>query len=224
MPCRSAVSRTVSSAARSGRPAGSVPKVARVRGVPSALAPVSVGCGGRGAELTTVRGMSCIESGTGHSMPQSERLLLGPAQAGLVGCVMAALFVLTGVSGDDVFARHVGMMASAPAVMPEAPRDTDRAVPAETIRQVTGDGLSARPGHPAGGGDGSAHLMHLLGACLAVLAFSLLLLCRGRWALVTTRARRALRPRSPSASQWIASVRESPPPITPPRTSPVIRT
>jgi hypothetical protein len=156
-------------------------------------------------------------------MPQSERLLLGPAQAGLVGCVMAALFVLTGVSGDDVFARHVGMMASAPAVMPEAPRDTDRAVTTETLRQVTGDGLSARSSHPPGDGDGSAHLMHLLGACLAVLAFSLLLLCRGSWAL-WTRAKRALRPRPPSAAQWIATVRGSPPPITPPRTSPVIRT
>ena len=33
----------------------------------------------------------------------------------LAGCVLAALFVLAGASGDNLFARHVGMTMVAPA-------------------------------------------------------------------------------------------------------------
>ena len=33
----------------------------------------------------------------------------------LAGCVLAALFVLAGASGDNLFARHVGMTTVAPA-------------------------------------------------------------------------------------------------------------
>jgi hypothetical protein len=134
---------------------------------------------------------------------------------------MASLFVLMGVSGDDVYARHVGMSvspmsASGPAAegRPRMDRDARSSDPAAP---------PARPQHGTGEAETTAHVLHLLGACLAVLAAAVLLHPRGWW-LVSVRVARALIGRLDHPASWLAGVRRGPPRLDPPRFSPVMRT
>jgi hypothetical protein len=155
-------------------------------------------------------------------MRTHESLLLKPAQGWVVACVMAALFVLMGASGDDVFARHVGMSASS-AGTPGTSADLDpMAVP--VAPRAAGDVLPAQAGHGTGDGADAAHVLHLLGACLAILIAGALLLHRRGWWTWSARATAALSPRLVFPVSWLVCVRRGPPRLTPPRFSPVIRT
>lgn len=150
-------------------------------------------------------------------------LFLKPARGSLVACVMASLFVLMGASGDDVFARHVGMSVSAYGT-PSKVADVDRPAAAPDARPGVGDVRSALPSHESAGGDDAAHALHLLGACLAIL-FAGAVLLRGRgWWLRSTRVTHHLSSRLVFPASWLACVRRGPPRLDPPRFSPVIRT
>lgn len=168
-------------------------------------------------------GMPGTRLGTGLLMRTHESLLLRPAQGWLVACVMASLFVLMGASGDDVFARHVGMSASSSATGTEV-ADVDRPAAASGARPAAGDGRSARPGQSNGGGEDAAHVLHLLGACVAILCAGVLYLRSRGWWLRSTRATAALPRRLAFPASWLAGVRRGPPRLDPPRFSPVIRT
>lgn len=137
---------------------------------------------------------------------------------------MAAFFVLTGVSGDNVFARHVGMTAPAPAVVSDVAGDVDPAAAFQGVRRGVGDGPGSRSGHDAGDGASTAHLLHLLGACLTLLGVGVLLLCRRGWWRVSAFSHSGVRRLLLLAAHWVASARGSPPLLAPPRTSPVMRT
>lgn len=142
----------------------------------------------------------------------------------LVGCALAALFVLAGASGNNLFARHVGMTTVAPAVVSVATGDTGQVASSVGFR-MDGEGLrGAVSRHSPGSENGNAQLLHLLGACLAVLAVGNLLLRRGGMWRDPIRLLRALPSRRLLAAHWRATARGSPAPLSPPRASPVIRT
>lgn len=152
------------------------------------------------------------------------RTLLRPAPEMLVGLLMAAIVVLTGVTGDNVFARHVGMTVAASAKMPDSPRDPEQAVSSPTVRQDVGEAPPATPSGQGAADDDVTHLLHLLGACLFVLALSVLLWRRGGWWLLSTRAQPATVSRLLLHAHWRATARGSPPAFALLRTSLVIRT
>ncbi|MBD3945735.1 hypothetical protein [Nocardioides ganghwensis] len=156
-------------------------------------------------------------------MRTHESLLLKPAQGWVVACVMTALFVLMGASGDDVFARHVGMSASVAGISGTS-ADLDRTTASSDAPRAAGDVPPARSGHGTGDGADAAHVLHLLGACLAILIAGALLLHRRGWWPWSARATAALSPRLVFPASWLACVRRGPPRLTPPRFSPVIRT
>lgn len=168
-------------------------------------------------------GMEETHRGTGPSMRTHESLLLRPAQGWVVACVMVALFALMGASGDDVFARHVGMSASTAGTSGTSV-DLDRPVASSDAPRAVGDVLPARSGHGTGGGEDAAHVLHLLGACLAILCAGAMFLRRRAWWPRSARATAALSPRPVFPVSWLACVRRGPPRLTPPRFSPVIRT
>ena len=161
--------------------------------------------------------------GTGLLMPTNASMLLKPAQGWLVACVMASLFVLMGASGDDVFARHVGMSGSSFATATTV-AGGDRPAAASDARPAVGDVRSARPGQENGGGDDAAHVLHLLGACLAILCAGVMFLRSRGWWLRSARATAALPLPLVFPASWLACVRRGPPRLDPPRFSPVIRT
>lgn len=142
----------------------------------------------------------------------------------LARCVLAALFVLAGASGDNLFARHVGMTTVAPAVVSAAEGNVVHETISAGLRK-DGEGLrGAGFRHRPGSENGSAQLLHLLGACLSILAVGILLLRRGEIWRDPTRKLRALPPRRLLAAHWRATARGSPAPLSPPSASPVIRT
>lgn len=149
--------------------------------------------------------------------------LLKPAQGWLVACVMTSLVVLMSVSGEDVFARHVGMSISASAT-PNKAVDLGRSPASPDTLPGTGDDASALSGHSDGDGGGAAHLLHLLGACLAILCAGAAFRHRRGWLPWSPRATVALSPRLVCAASWLAGLRRGPPRLAPPRFSPVIRT
>jgi hypothetical protein len=155
-------------------------------------------------------------------MRTHESLLLKPAQGWLVACVMASLFVLMGASGEDVFARHVGTSASA-AGAPATAVDLGRPAAPSDAQPAAGV-LPPGPGHGTGDGHDAAHVLHLLGACLAILCAGALFLRSRGWLPWSTRATADLAPRLVFPVSWLARVRRGPPRLTPPRFSPVIRT
>lgn len=139
----------------------------------------------------------------------------------LLGLFAAAAFLFAGLTGNS-FSLHVGMTASAS----EAAVAVDRAAVAgagtgagsNAVSDATPDATAPMPV-----GTDAQHLMHLIGACLAVLATAasfLRLFSQARALLgshpVVTALPRPLTPR-PGGS-W------SPPPLAPPTSSPVIRT
>jgi hypothetical protein len=167
-------------------------------------------------------GMSGRRLGTGLLMRTHETLPLKPAQGWLMGCVMAAIFVLMGVSGDDVYARHVGMSVSMSSASPEA--EVNSTAVSSNGRLTPGDAVPARRGHSSDERGDAAHTLHLLGACLAILcAAAVLLHLRGRWP-GSTHTTSAWSPRLTFPASWLARVLRAPPPRDPPRFSPVIRT
>ncbi|TGN64588.1 hypothetical protein EXE59_11900 [Nocardioides eburneiflavus] len=158
-------------------------------------------------------------------MRTHESLLLKPAQGWVVACVMAALFVLMGASSDDVFARHVGVSASAAGTSHAgASADLDRRAASADAPRSIGDVQRSGSGHDAGGEADAAHVLHLVGACLAILVAGALLLHRRGWRPSSVRATAALSPRLVQPASWLACARRGPPRLTPPRFSPVIRT
>ena len=142
----------------------------------------------------------------------------------LAGCVLAALFVLAGASGDNLFARHVGMTTLVPVVVSAVAGDGGQAASSVGSGR-DGEGLrGAGSDHGPGSENGSAQLLHLLGACLSILAVGILLLRQGGMWRDPTRLLRALPSRRLLVAHWRATARGSPPPLSPPRASPVIRT
>lgn len=156
-------------------------------------------------------------------MAMHESLLLKPAQGWLVGCVMASLFVLMGASGDDVFARHVGTSVSS-LTIPGIAADGDRPAAVSDARANVDGVLPAGLGHGTDDGDGAAHVLHLVGACVALLCAGAVLLHGGGWCLWSTRARTFLSVRLFFAASRLSGLRRAPPRLTPPRFSPAIRT
>lgn len=156
-------------------------------------------------------------------MRTHETLLLKPAHGWLVACVMASLIVLMGASGDDVFARHVGMSVSASPTSGTAPGADSLTVPTDP-RLAAGEVLTVRPDHSSDDRGTAAHTLHLLGACLAILCAAAVLLHRRGWWPGSTHATAALSPRLTFPASWLARVLRGPPPRDPPRFSPVIRT
>ena len=141
----------------------------------------------------------------------------------LAGCVLAALFVFAGASGDNLFARHMGMTTVAPAGVSAATGEAMQAASVGFGRD--GEGLrGAGSDHGPGSENGSAQLLHLLGACLSILAVGILLLRRGGMWREPTRLLTTLSSRRLLVAHWRATARGSPPPLSPPRASPVIRT
>lgn len=156
-------------------------------------------------------------------MRTHETLLLKPAHGWLVACVMASLVVLMGASGDDVFARHVGMSVSAAPTSGTAPGADSLTVPTGP-RLAAGEVLTVRTDHSSDDRGTAAHTLHLLGACLAILCAAAVLLHRRGWWPGSTHATAALSPQLTFPTSWLARVLRGPPPRDPPRFSPVIRT
>jgi hypothetical protein len=168
--------------------------------------------------------MQSVAVGTVLVMRTRIRTQLQPALGWLVACAMVPLFVLMSVSGDDIFARHVGMAVSAHAdagATPEAARTALTSSRAET----SGDaalGVVPRPEPDAHAG--AAHTLHMLGACLAILCAGVVFLHRRGWWSGSTSATATMSVRLTFPASWLARVRRGPPPLDPPRFSPVIRT
>lgn len=156
-------------------------------------------------------------------MRTHETMLQSPARGWLVASVMAALFVLMGASGDDVFARHVGMSAST-SHAPGTAAGVDGPAVTEDTRPATGEVLPVLRDHSSDDGGGAAHTLHLLGACLAVLGAGVALLSLGGLWRGCARATAAPSLLLTCPASWLARVLRGPPPRDPPRLSPVIRT
>ncbi len=133
-------------------------------------------------------------------------------RAGLVVVVLAVLLAALLWSGTgNSFAAHMGA-DTAPGQGPTA---------------VAGSGGGTTAGTADGGGTvthdaESSHVLHLLGGCIAVLGAALLLLgawvARGRPPRPQPRAARVVAPGRPARAWW------RPPALSPPTTSPVLRT
>lgn len=140
----------------------------------------------------------------------------------LPALLAAAAFLLAAVTGNS-FALHVGMTSSPPEAAVAVDSISDAAAGTVAVLDAgVGDVLPDTPVLMPVGSD-AQHLMHLLGACLAVLAAAAL--CLRLCALVrallgghpaVTALPRLVAPR-PTGS-WC------PPPPCPPTSSPVIRT
>lgn len=155
-------------------------------------------------------------------MPTGEKFLR-PVQGWLVAFVMTSLFVLMGASGDDVFARHVGMTVASTAVSKDGARALETPVVQQRIRQA--GGIAAHSVRTQSPGDHDAvHVLHVLGACLAVLGVAVLARYRQQNWRRLTRARSPLDSHLVLPASWLADLRRRPPPLSPPRSSPVIRT
>lgn len=141
----------------------------------------------------------------------------------LLALLAAAAFLIAALTGNS-FSLHVGMTADASESTVAADRVTHAVAGSgavlERVHEVAPDAAMPMP-MPVG--SDAQHLMHLIGACLAVLAVAALLLrvlFQGRSLLgghlAVTAPSRSLIPRA--GGSW------SPPPPSPPTSSPVIRT
>lgn len=139
----------------------------------------------------------------------------------LLALLAAAAFLLAALTGNS-FSLHVGVTASAPEAAIAVDGVTDAVAGTGAVLDRVGDVAPDAPALAPVGSD-AQQLMHLIGACLAVLAAAALFLCL----FVLVRARlgshpavtafpRLLAPRP--AGLW------SPPPPSPPTSSPRIRT
>lgn len=139
----------------------------------------------------------------------------------LVAVLAAAAFLLAALTGNS-FSLHVGMTDMAPAATTAADLSDTPAASAgvtSSARDATGH-ASADAATPMPIGSDAQHLMHLLGACLAVIAAAALLLLVSRVPGGGYLAVAAV-PRLdavPAQREW------SPPALSPPTSSPVIRT
>lgn len=141
----------------------------------------------------------------------------------LVAVLAAAAFLLAALTGNS-FSLHVGMTDTAPAATIAAGLSDTPAASAgitSSARDATGH-ASADAATPMPIGSDAQHLMHLLGACLAVVAAAALLLMLlvsrvpgGGYLAVAAVPRLAA---MPARREW------SPPALSPPTSSPVIRT
>lgn len=137
--------------------------------------------------------------------------------------LLAAAAILIAALTGNSFSLHGGMAASAyESSVAAADRLTDVRAASEAVIASVHEG-APDAAMPMPVGSDAQHLMHLIGACLAVLAAAALLLrllfrgrsLRGGYAAGTAPSR----PLVPSGGgSW------SPPPPSPPTSSPVIRT
>lgn len=143
----------------------------------------------------------------------------------LVALLAAAGFFLAGLTGNS-FSLHVGMTTMAPAAVTAADVDDKQAaLAAETsaLPEAAGE-ASADPMPLMPISSDAQHLMHLLGACLAIVAAGLLLLVS---LLATRRTRGGGLPAVAAVTRLVSPVPRSawrPLALSPPTSSPVIRT
>ena len=143
--------------------------------------------------------------------------VVGPA------VLATAVFVIAALAGN-LFSLHVGSQTAAAAIE----RATSHSVvqQAQTGGTTSGgtvelkDANAQQPSSPLPMDSHGQHLMHLLGACMAVLAAIVLL-----WLPIGLRFRG---PIVQSATRFLVTQTTlpswTPPPLVPPRSSPVIRT
>lgn len=139
----------------------------------------------------------------------------------LLAVLVAAAFLLTVLTGNS-FALHAGMTAGSPGVAVAGDHLSDAVAGMSGLAEVEDDVASDVPAVMQVGHD-VQHLMHLIGACLAVLAAAAVLLwlvslaraLTGGYSAVTAQPRLVSRI---DTGAW------SPPPPSAPRSSPVIRT
>lgn len=150
----------------------------------------------------------------GSSSALSGRLLL---------MLAAAAFVIATLTGNS-FSMHVGMAATASAdhVAGALDRVPHVAAEAATPPASVSSEMSDRAA-PVTAGSDPQHLMHLIGACLAVLAAAAVLI----WLSTVRRALMGGHPAVtgvPRATAPTLASSWSPPAPSPPTSSPVIRT
>lgn len=143
----------------------------------------------------------------------------------LVALLAAAAFLLAGLTGNS-FSLHVGMTTMAPAATAAADVDDKPAALAamtSALPEVIGK-ASADPVTPMPISSDAQHLMHLLGACLAIVAAGMLLLVS---LLGFRRAPGGGLPAVAAVTRLVTAVPRSawrPLALSPPTSSPVIRT
>jgi hypothetical protein len=140
----------------------------------------------------------------------------------LPALLAAAAFLLAALTGNS-FSLHVGMTANASEVAVAVDRVSDAVAGSGAVFGPGVGDVSHDAAAPMPVGSDAQHLMHLIGACLAVLAAAALFLrlfSQGPALLgshpAVTALPRLLTP--PPGGSW------SPPPPSPPTSSPVIRT
>lgn len=139
----------------------------------------------------------------------------------LLGLLAAAAFLLAALTGNS-FSLHVGMTADASESTVAADMATNAVAGSSAVLERVHE-VAPATAMPMPVGSDAQHLMHLVGACLAVLAAAALLLrllLQGRSLLGSYPAVIAVpHPLTPRrGGSW------SPPPPSPPTSSPVIRT
>ena len=139
----------------------------------------------------------------------------------LLGLLAAAAFLVAALTGNS-FSLHVGLTAGAGESTVAADRATGAVAGSGAVLERVHE-VAPATAAPMPAGSDAQHLMHLIGACLAVLAAAALLLrlilqrrslLGGHPAVIAVP--RTLTPRR--GGSW------SPPPPSPPTSSPVIRT
>jgi len=144
----------------------------------------------------------------------------------LVALLAAAAFLLAGLTGNS-FSLHVGMTTMAPAATTAADVDDKLSALAAMpsgLPALIGK-TSADPVTPMPSSSDAQHLMHLLGACLAIVAAGMLLLLVSL--LATRRTHGGGLPAVAAVTRLVTPVPRSawrPRALSPPTSSPVIRT
>lgn len=139
----------------------------------------------------------------------------------LLAILAAGAFLVAALTGNS-YSLHVGMTTSVPEAAVAVDGVSDAVGVTGSIVEGVGD-VAPDAAAPMPVGSDAQQLMHLIGACLAVLAAAALFLrlfFQGRALLGSHPAVTAL-PRpltTPPGGSW------SPPPPSPPTSSPVIRT
>jgi hypothetical protein len=138
----------------------------------------------------------------------------------LLALVAAGAFLIAALTGN-AFSLHLGMTASASDTAVAVDTFSHAAAVAGPLSDGVGD-VASDASAPMPAGSHAQHLMHLIGACLAVIGIAVLV-----WVLIwgriagpghpfVTAIPRLVGP--PPVGSW------RPPPLVPPRSSPVIRT
>jgi hypothetical protein len=144
----------------------------------------------------------------------------------LVALLAAAAFLMAGMTGN-AFSLHVGMTtmtssAAAPVTADFSEPNAATTATSLAVADVAGDDPVTAETPASGSADGQ-RLMHLLGACLAVIAAAVALLALRSLCRLVGGSCTGIAARPVSVVPFRGGV-WSPPPLSPPSVSPVIRT